>query len=302
MYSIKAVDDNERFRIASRLTWFTIILNVILAISKIGIGIISSSTAMIADGVHTVSDVGSSLGIIAGFIISKKPEDSKHQYGHEKAESIAGFVLSLMLIAVGVKIGYSSVEIIISGNTKVPGILALWAALTSIVVKEFQYRITMREGKKINSSALMADAWHHRSDALSSIGTLVGIAGARLGYRILDPLAGLIVSVIVVKVGIDLFLKGYNELMDSSIEEDELNKISDLIMKGTKIESLNDLKARRHGSKIYVDVEVCVDSNISVQEGHDIAEDVEKVIYDNLDNVKNVLVHVNPYEDDRKYK
>lgn len=302
MNSVKAVDDNERFRIASRLTWFTIILNVILAILKIGIGIISSSTAMIADGVHTVSDVGSSLGIIVGFIISKKPEDSKHQYGHEKAESIAGFVLSLMLIAVGVKIGYSSVEIIISGSTKVPGILALWAALTSIVVKEFQYRITMREGKRINSSALMADAWHHRSDALSSIGTLVGIAGARLGYRILDPLAGLIVSVIVVKVGIELFLKGYNELMDSSIEEDELIEISDLIMKKTRIESINDLKARKHGSKIYVDVEVCVDSNISVQEGHDIAEDVENVIYDKLDNVKKVLVHVNPYEDDRKYK
>ncbi|WIV12299.1 cation diffusion facilitator family transporter [Proteiniborus sp. MB09-C3] len=294
MSSIKAVDDNERFRIASRITWLTIILNIILSIAKIGIGIISSSTAMIADGVHTVSDVASSLGIIVGFIISNKPEDSKHQYGHEKAESIAGFVLSLMLISVGIKIGYSSIELMISGTTKVPGMLALWAALASIVVKEFQYRITMNQGRRINSSALMADAWHHRSDALSSVGTLIGIGGARLGYKILDPLAGFIVSVIVVKVGIDLFLKGYNELMDSSIEEEELTQISNVILSETKIEEINDLKARRHGSKVFIDVEVCVDPNISVLEGHDIAEDVEKVIYDNLDNVKKVLVHVNP--------
>lgn len=294
MSSIKAVDDNERFRIASRITWLTIILNTILSITKIGIGIISSSTAMIADGVHTVSDVASSLGIIVGFIISNKPEDSKHQYGHEKAESIAGFVLSLMLISVGIKIGYSSIELMISGTTKIPGRLALWAALASIVVKEFQYRITMNQGKRINSSALMADAWHHRSDALSSVGTLIGIGGARLGYKILDPLAGFIVSVIVVKVGIDLFLKGYNELMDSSIEEEELTQISNAILKETKIEEINNLKARRHGSKVFIDVEVCVDPNISVLEGHDIAEDVEKVIYDNLDNVKKVLVHVNP--------
>ncbi len=301
MSSVKVIDDNERFRIASRITWFTIVLNVVLAIGKIGIGIISSSTAMIADGVHTVSDVGSSLGIIVGFFISNKPEDSKHQYGHEKAESIAGFVLSLMLIAVGIKIGYSSIELMISGNTKIPGILALWAALISIFVKEFQYRITIREGKKINSSALMADAWHHRSDALSSIGTLIGIAGARLGYKILDPLAGFIVSVIVIKVGIDLFLKGYNELMDSSIEENELTQISSLIMKETKIESISDLKARKHGSKIFVDVEVCVDPDISVLEGHDIAEDVENVIYGNLDNVKKVLVHVNPCVNNREH-
>lgn len=292
------VDDNERYKIASKITWFTIILNVILSIAKIGIGIISSSTAMIADGVHTVSDVGSSLGIIVGFIISNKPEDAKHQYGHEKAESIAGFVLSLMLIGVGIKIGYSSIELMISGTTKVPGMLALWAALASIIVKEFQYRITMHQGKRINSSALMADAWHHRSDALSSVGTLIGIGGARLGFKILDPLAGLIVSVIVIKVGIELFLKGYNELMDSSIDEDELAQISKIVLRETNIESINDLKARKHGSKVFIDIEICVDSHISVLEGHDIAENVEKVIYDNLDDVKKVLVHVNPCSGD----
>lgn len=291
------INDDERFKIARKITWATIAMNVILALGKISVGIISNSTAMIADGLHTVSDVGSSLGIIVGFFISNKPEDSKHQYGHEKAESISGFILSLMLIAVGIKIGYASLQLMVSGSTQTPGILALWAALISIIVKEIQFRITMRTGEKINSSALKADAWHHRSDALSSIAALVGIAGARLGYEILDPLAGFAVSVIVVKVGVELFLKGYNELMDSSIEEEELTKISSIVMTETEAKSINDIKARKHGSKIYVDIEVCVESNITVLEGHDIAEDVEKVICNNLDNVKKVLVHVEPCMD-----
>lgn len=299
MSSKDLTNNNERFKIASRITWFTIIMNVILAIGKVGIGIISNSTAMIADGLHTVSDVGSSLGIIVGFFISNKPEDSKHQYGHEKAESISGFVLSLMLIAVGVKIGYSSFQLMISGNTQIPSVLALWAALISIIVKELQFKITMDVGKRINSSALKADAWHHRSDALSSIAALIGIVGARMGYKILDPLAGFIVSIIVVKVGVDLFIKGYNELMDSSIEEDEFTQILSLVMRETEIKNVNDLKARKHGSKVYVDIEVCVDSSITVLEGHDIAEDVEKVIYSNLDNVKKVLVHVEPCLDSK---
>ena len=290
------IDENERYRIANKITWITIIINAVLAVGKVGVGIIASSTAMIADGIHTVSDVGSSIGIIVGFFISKKPEDSRHQYGHEKAESISGFILSLLLISVGLKIGYSAIQMIFSGDTQVPGSLAAWAAFISILVKEFQFRLAMGAGKKINSSALLADAWHHRSDALSSIAALIGIVGARMGYKILDPLAGLAVSIIVVKVGIDLFLQGYNELMDSSIEEDKLVYLADRISSDTGIKNINDLKARKHGSKVFVDIEVCVDPNIPVSEGHQLAEDVEKVVYGSLDNVKNVLVHVNPCE------
>lgn len=296
MSSKYVIDENERYRIANRITWVTIIINVALAIAKIGIGIIASSTAMMADGIHTVSDVGGSIGIIAGFFISKKPEDSKHQYGHEKAESIAGFVLSLLLISVGFKIGFSAIQMMISGNTKVPGSLAAWAALISILVKELQFRLALNAGKKINSSALLADAWHHRSDALSSIAALIGILGARMGYSILDPLAGLAVSIIVIKVGIELFLQGYNELMDSSLDEDVLIFLADKISNDTGIKNINDLKARKHGSKVFVDIEICVEPDISVYEGHEFAEEVEKIVYSNLDNVKNVLVHVNPCE------
>ncbi|WP_069650481.1 cation diffusion facilitator family transporter [Caloranaerobacter ferrireducens] len=289
-----AIDENKRYKIASRVTWLTIILNVILAVGKIIIGLISNSNAILADGIHTISDIGSSIGIVIGFFIAKKPEDEEHQYGHEKAETIAAFLLSLMLIAVGVKIGISSLKLMLYQTTRIPAIEAIWAAGISIIVKELQFRMAMNVGKKINSKALIADAWHHRSDALSSIAALFGVIGARMGYPLLDPLAGLIVSIIVVKVGVEFFIHGYNELMDISIEESKLYEIAERLMKNTNIKNINDIKARKHGSKVYVDIKICVDPNITVYMGHSIAEEVEEEVKKSLDNVKDVMVHVNP--------
>ncbi|RKD30909.1 cation diffusion facilitator family transporter [Thermohalobacter berrensis] len=294
------MSDKERYRIGNRIIIITIVLNVILAIGKIIIGFTSKSTAILADGIHTVSDVASSIGIIVGFFIAKKPEDKEHQYGHEKAESIAGFLLSLLLIGVGLNIGYSALKLIITGNIKIPGVSAIWAAVISILIKEIQFRITLQGGKRINSTALIADAWHHRSDSLSSIAALIGIIGARFGYKILDPLAGLIVSIIVIKVGLELFLHGYNELMDVSIEQEKIDEISNKLLHETDITRLDELRARKHGSKVYVDIRVSVDPNITVHKGHDIAEDVEKVVYQNIANVKDVLVHVNPCFEEEK--
>lgn len=288
------MDENKRYKIASRITWITIVLNVILAIGKIVIGFISNSNAILADGIHTISDIGSSIGIIIGFFIAKKPEDEEHQYGHEKAETIAAFLLSLMLIAVGVKIGISSLKLMLYQTTRIPGIEAVWAAVVSIIIKEIQFRIAINAGKKINSKALIADAWHHRSDALSSIAVLFGVVGARMGYSFLDPLAGLIVSIIVVKVGVEFFIHGYNELMDVSIEENKLYEIAERLIKNTNVKNINDIKARKHGSKVYVDIKVCVDPNITVYMGHSIAEEVEEEVKKSLDNVKDVMVHVNP--------
>ncbi|WP_052045159.1 cation diffusion facilitator family transporter [Caloranaerobacter azorensis] len=288
------VDENKRYKIASRITWITIILNLVLAIGKIIIGFISNSSAILADGIHTVSDIGSSVGIVIGFFIAKKPEDEEHQYGHEKAETIAAFLLSLMLIAVGVKMGISSLKLMLCQTVKVPTVIAIWAAAISIVIKELQFRMVMNVGKKIDSKALIADAWHHRSDALSSIAALLGVIGARMGYPLLDPLAGLVVSIIVVKVGVEFFIHGYNELMDVSIEESKLYEISRNLMKNTDIRNINDIKARKHGSKVYVDIKVCVDPNITVYMGHSIAEKVEEEVKRSLKNVKDVMVHVNP--------
>ncbi|MTI67671.1 MAG: cation transporter [Firmicutes bacterium] len=287
-------EDIKRYKKGQRVLWITIILNLILAVGKVTIGLISNSNAILADGVHSFSDVGSSLGLIVGLFIARKPEDIKHQYGHEKAESIASFLLSLLLIAVGLNIGYSSLKLIFTNQATIPGVSAIWAAVISILIKELQFRISKKTGEKINSSALIADAWHHRSDSLSSLAALIGIIGARLGYGFLDPLAGIIVSGIVIKVGFEIFFQGYNELMDISLSEDELKDIVDKIMKHKGVKIVNDIKARKHGSKAFVDIEIAVDPNITVLKGHEIAEDVEEIVHKKIGYVKDVLVHVNP--------
>lgn len=292
------INKEDRYKSSQKVIWITIMLNVFLSILKVTIGVLANSNAMLADGIHSMSDVGSSLGIIVGLFIAKKPEDKEHQYGHEKAETIATFMLSLLLILVGLNIGYSSIKLIFSGDVQIPGVAAIWAAIISIIIKEIQFRISMRTGKRINSDVLIADAWHHRSDALSSIAALIGIIGSRMGYSFLDPLAGLIVSLIVVKVGVEIFIKGTNELMDESLEEEKLIKIVNAVLTHKGVKTVNDIKARKHGSMAYVDIAIAVDPDITVSEGHDIAEDVENIVYEKIDNIKSVLVHVNPCSKD----
>ena len=296
MQDIK-ISEKERYKIANKVTWITIIINILLAILKVSVGILFNSRAMLADGVHTISDVASSVGIIISFFISKKPEDEKHHYGHEKAETIAGFILSILLFGVGMKIGYSTIKSIFTSTIEVPGVLAAWVAILSIIVKEIQYRIAMYGGNKINSSALKADAWHHRSDALSSIAAFIGIIGSRLGFVFLDPIAGLIVSIIVIKVGIEIFIQGFNELMDVSIEEEYLYEIAREIITVKEIKNINDLKVRKHGSKTFVDINICINSDIPICKGHDISDEVEEILKQKISNIKKVMVHIDPCYD-----
>ncbi len=299
MRNSSKISDEERYRLGNRITWITIAINVILAVTKVFAGILLNSTAILADGIHTVSDVGSSIGIIIGFFISRKPEDREHQYGHEKAESIAGFVLAIFLTAVGMNIGYSAFKIILSGKTQVPGSLAAWVAGISIFIKELQFRIAMYGGKKINSNVLIADAWHHRSDAFSSIAALIGIVGARMGYTFLDPLAGLIVAIIIIKVGLELFIQGYNELMDMSIEEEKLLNLVNKIISHHEVLNINKIRTRKHGSKVFVDIKVCVNPDFTVLKGHTISHDVEDLVHDNIENVKDVLISIAPCKNPR---
>lgn len=294
MRKLSKISDEDRYRLGNMVTWITIIINIILALAKVLVGILFNSTAILADGVHTVSDIGSSIGIILGFFISKKPEDKNHQYGYEKAESIAGFILAIFLTIVGINIGYLAFKILLTGKTQVPGVLAAWIAGISIFIKELQFRIAMYGGRKINSSALIADAWHHRSDALSSIAALVGIVGARMGYHLLDPLAGFIVAVIIIKVGLELFIQGYKELMDMSIDEEKLRKLIKKIMSHHKILNINKIRTRKHGSKVFVDMKVCINADFTVLEGHNICHEVEDIVHDNIENVKDVLISIAP--------
>lgn len=288
------IDEKERLRLGNRIIMITIILNVVLTILKVGAGYLGNSTATIADGLHSASDIITSAGVILGMLLASKPKDEKHQYGHEKAESIAGFLLAMALTFTGLKIGYESFRIMVRGNFIVPELYTAFITAISIAIKEYQFRITAAAAKTLNSNAMMGDAWHHRSDALSSVAALLGILGARMGYVFLDPLAGAVVSLIVVKIGIELLLTGIDELMDGALDEEHMNVIYNKIKNIDGIGCVTEIRGRKHGSKAYVDVKICVDPHISVYKGHNIGEEVEELVKTNIENIKDVIVHIDP--------
>lgn len=283
-----------RLETAGRVVVTTIALNSILTFFKLFAGFLAGSTAMVADALHSASDILSSVGVIIGIRIARKPRDVSHPYGHDKAESIAAILLASILIATGGGIGWSAVISLFKKSFHVPGAIALYAAIFSIIVKEGMYRYTVFYAKRINSSALAADAWHHRSDALSSIGALAGIGGARLGYTFMDPLAGFVVSVLVLKAGVEVFIKAYYELMDTSASPEMVRHMEDITLSVEGVENITELKTRQHGSGIYVDLKICVDRHIPVYRGHEIAHRVEDAIMERIEEVKDVLVHVDP--------
>jgi len=281
----------------NKILIITIALNILLLIIKVIAGIVSNSTALIADGLHSGSDVITSIGVIIGMAMARKPRDEMHHYGHEKIETITTFLLSIILIYVGAQIGYSALMATIKKEPVYFSYFALLAAFTSIIIKEVQYQICFRVGKKEQSPALLADAWHHRSDALSSIAAFIGILGAKYGIYILDSLAGLAVSAIVIKVGMDIFKSCFNELIDVSIHLDEVDSVTQIIMNEAHVKHVGDIRTRKHGSKVFVDIKICVDPYIDVYEGHQIAEKVESIIKSEIENVKDVIVHVDPYKE-----
>ncbi|NFL35347.1 cation transporter [Clostridium botulinum] len=293
---MKELNNNERLKIGYRVSIVIIIGNVILSIIKIGIGIIASSKAMIADGVHSLSDVFSTIGVIIGLKLSSKKADKEHPYGHEKFESLTSVFLGIMLVLVSLGIGFSGIKNLIYGNYSIPGSLAIFAAVISIVSKEAMYWYTLKYAEKINSTSLKADAWHHRSDSFSSIGALIGIIGARMGFPMLDPAIALVISIIIIKVSYDILKQSINQLMDTSIGDDAIKKMNAAIHSIDGVKNIDNLKTRFHSSKIYVDVEISVESDISVEEGHKIAMNVHNIIEKNKD-VKHCMVHVNPFRE-----
>jgi len=283
--------------VAMRVSFISVIVNLVLAIFKLIAGIVANSGAMISDAVHSASDVCSTFIVMIGIRVSNRQSDKEHPYGHERLESVASLILAIMLAVTGAGIGYSSAMVIHNGSVngvKTPGLLALIAAIVSIVVKEWLYWYTRGQAKKINSTALMADAWHHRSDALSSIGALIGIAGARMGYPLLDPIAGLVICVFIEKAAVDIFKDSLDRMVDKSCSEEVVEQINDIILKVEGVEGIDDIKTRLFGAKIYVDVEILVDGNKSLREAHDIAENVHDLIEETMPEVKHCMVHENP--------
>ncbi len=290
--------ENMNFqKVANKVSFATITGNVLLSIFKLLAGIIAHSNAMISDAIHSASDVFSTVIVLIGIKLSSKNPDKEHPYGHERLECVAAVVLSVILLITGLGIGMEALKAILHGdyrNLQVPGILALVAAIVSIAVKEGMYWYTRYYAKKIDSSALLADAWHHRSDAISSIGALVGIAGARLGYPIMDSLASFVIFIFIVKAAYDIFKDAIDKMVDHSCDESTETKLRDCVRKNENVLGIDLLQTRIFGNKIYVDVEIAVDGTMSLQEAHGIAEAVHDSIEKNFSKVKHIMVHVNP--------
>ena len=284
-----------RYDEANKVTLKAIGWNIFLAFIKIIAGILGKSSVMIADGLHSASDIITSMGVLIGNYISSKPFDKEHNYGHEKAETLVSFLLSIILVGVALSIGYEASKSLFNiEGIAIPTLLPLVVSIISILIKEYQYRINIRIAKKINSPALKADAWHHRSDALSSIAAFVGIGGAMLGFKILEPLASIVVALFVCKVGYDILKNAVNELMDVSIDETYENEIKKIAQLTEGVMNLGSLRTRKHGASAYVDLVICVDGKLTVTSGHDIATNLEKKIQNDINIVKGITVHVEP--------
>lgn len=291
------VAEDEFQRVANKVSFVTIIGNILLSVMKLIAGLIAHSNAMISDAIHSASDVFSTFVVIIGIKLASKKADKEHPYGHERLECVAAIVLSMVLFITGFGIGAAALKNITSGdynNIVVPGVLALVAAIVSIVSKEAMYWYTRYNAKKIDSSALMADAWHHRSDAFSSIGALIGIAGARLGFPIMDSIASLIIFVFIIKAAYDIFKDAIDKMVDHACDDDTVNQIRECVMKHEDVLGIDMLQTRIFGNKIYVDLEIATDGSYTLSKAHTIAESVHDDIEKSFPKVKHIMVHVNP--------
>ena len=291
--------EEEFERVAMRVSAVSIIANFALTVFKLSAGILAHSGAIISDAIHSASDVFSTVVVIIGIRISRKESDKNHPYGHERLECVAAIVLATILAFTGLGIGYSALRQIAGGdyaNLTVPGRLALVAAAVSILVKEAMYQYTRINARRIDSGALMADAWHHRSDALSSVGALIGIGGARLGFPILDPVASVVICVFIEKAAYEIFMDAVDKMVDKAGDEETEAALRECAATQEGVLGVDLLHTRVFGNKIYVDIEICADGEETLRRAHETAERVHDSIEKNFPKVKHIMVHVNPGE------
>ncbi|QEK11932.1 cation transporter [Crassaminicella thermophila] len=289
------MNDNERLLLGKKASWIGIIGNILLTSLKAIVGLLAGSTAMIADALHSGSDIISTIAVLHSIKISHQPPDEKHHYGHGKAESIVAKIVAIILFITAIGIGMSAYKSLKNPNLKPPESIAIWAALLSILVKEWMYRYTVSIGTKIQSQALIADAWHHRTDAFSSIAALIGITGAVMGFPILDPIAGLIVALMIMKAAFSIYWDAVTELMDTAPSQEIIHNIKKISLSIDGVKSVHKIRARKHGNQIYVDMIICVDRSITVEQGHYFAAQTKLAIFNSIDNIKDVVIHVDPY-------
>jgi len=285
-------------KIAFRVSRISIYLNAALSAVKLLAGLLARSGAMVSDAVHSISDVFSTFIVMIGVHLSGKESDREHPYGHERMECVAAIVLAGVLLATGLLIGYQGVQKILRPEElQAPGILALIAAVLSIGVKEGMYRYTRKAARQIDSDALMADAWHHRSDALSSVGALIGIGGARLGLPVLDPIASLVICLFIAKAAYEIFRDAVNKMVDESADEETESALRACALAHPGVKGIDRLLTRKFGSKMYVEMEIAVDGEMTLTAAHDIAEGVHNEIERQFPKVKHIMIHVNPAQE-----
>lgn len=288
------MNEDRRLSMGKRASWIGIIGNILLTSIKALIGFLAGSTAMVADALHSGSDIVATTIVLHGLKISHQPPDEEHHYGHGKAEAIVAKLIAIILALTAGGIGISAIKALTNQSLESPGSIAIWAALLSIITKEWMYRYTVKVGESIESPALIADAWHHRTDAFSSIAALIGITGAVLGFPILDPIAGIVVAAMIIKTAVSIYLEAIGELMDAAPSKDVIKEIEKISLEVDGIRSVHEIKARKHGAKILVDMKICVDSLITVEEGHQLASLAKHAIINKVKGVQDVLIHVNP--------
>lgn len=293
----KGAGPHDERDVIRRLSLTGIVGNAALSAFKLFAGVAGQSSAMVSDAAHSLSDVLATLIALVGVLLSRRAADDDHPYGHERFESVAALLLGLILLATGGLIGKAGLEDLLSGNDARrggPGLIALVAAVVSIAVKEAMYWYTRRCALRLDSAAFMADAWHHRSDALSSVGSLIGIVGARTGYPALDPAAGVAICLVIVAVALRTTRDALGQLLDTSCGRSYDRELENFIAAQEGVVRVDLLRTRRFGNRVYVDLEIAVDGDTSLRKAHSVAERVHLRVEQRFSGVKHIMIHVNP--------
>lgn len=283
--------------IIRNLSLVSIVGNIILSGFKMFAGITGHSGAMISDAIHSLSDVVTTFIALFGVKISQRPADKSHPYGHERLECVAALILGLILALTGIGVGKVGLDNIFTKDyhsLSIPGTIALVAAILSIIGKEAMYWYTRYYAKMINSAAFMADAWHHRSDALSSVGSLIGIGGAMLGFPVLDSVASVIICLFILKVAYDILKDAITKMLDTSCDADYEQELTNYIASQKDVIRVDMLQSRMFGNKVYIDLEIAVDGNKSLRDAHEVAHRVHNNVENTFPNIKHIMIHVNP--------
>lgn len=291
---------NERFDRADRIIKIGFWINALLMIFKMAAGHWGHSDAVFADGIESACDFVAIFSTMVALKLGRKPFDEKHPYGHGRAESLSALLVSLVILATGAWILSDSIHSIIDRKFQSPGMIAVAAAFLTILIKEWLYRFTQKTGAELASPSLLAVAKDHRKDAITSISTLVGVSGAFFGFGIMDPLAAGLTAFFILHIGFQTFREAAHDLMDGSAPPDFIEEVTRLAESVERVEHVHDIRGRRSGQYMVIDLKLEMDPSMTVKESHDIATKVKKLIFDGFPNVGDVMIHINPHDEEHE--